>query len=462
MICPQKIVSVHVNLASHHYHHVPAIGAVLDWTADDDGGIIGVNGHGKADLELSGKSETIQELTAFIPWQSTCGHSKDDDHPRTKEVYGVARLHGEHFPLHQRPPFEAERALTLPKLNKIHYQLDLDGLFPSRAELHTDLMYGHQETLQMVQKIRHDKASFYVEIGATRAHLLLEEEYTATVVLTPLSTCFNVDSNSLEDNGILVKHSVFHRTAKVTVKMVDRHNRPFTNASLDYVLAETAFGHNLIEADDETGEVLFHVPEDMLVHIRAVVSSHAHPDPDNPTYFIAKDGLVLHLTFGGSRFLSATVKLNGEGFEVPEGTMAKYVTRDLGGDSENRGLATTKHDGTFDIELTHDTAYIDFAIGGSDGFDPVFFQPFEYVFNISRHHNSRFYIEIPVKSIKNVIVSVKDCFTGEVISSDSLVKFPEDSPVPHSWYDRHLMVNRHMGYTDRQVIMTFFYQLCVA
>ena len=34
------------------------------------------------------------------------------------------------------------------------------------------------------------------------------------------------------------------------------------------------------------------------------------------------------------------------------------------------------------------------------------------------------------------IVSVKDCFTGEMINTRALIKFPEDAASPHSWYDR--------------------------
>ena len=111
--------------------------------------------------------------------------------------------------------------------------------------------------------------------------------------------------------------------------------------------------------------------------------------------------------------------------------------------------------------MTIDTAFIDFTIGGSDGFEPLFYQPFEYVYNVSddsmmsnekpMSNNNNWHIEIPVKSVKNVIVSVKDCFTGEIIDVDTLVEFPIDSYVPNSWYDSSLMPNRYSAYTDKQV-----------
>ena len=50
---------------------------------------------------------------------------------------------------------------------------------------------------------------------------------------------------------------------------------------------------------------------------------------------------------------------------------------------------------------------------------------------------------------------MKDCFTGEVIESRPLVKFPEGSTSPHSWYDRQLMPNRHSSFVDDQGLAFF-------
>ena len=112
-----------------------------------------------------------------------------------------------------------------------------------------------------------------------------------------------------------------------------------------------------------------------------------------------------------SSSIPITIALEGEGFDVPEGTFLRYVTKDDAGDPVDQGIVSTNDNGKAIIDLAINTAYIDFAIGGSDGFDPVFFQPFDYVYNVStlnaddlgkpRNH----VIEIPVKSWKNVIVS---------------------------------------------------------
>jgi hypothetical protein len=37
-------------------------------------------------------------------------------------------------------------------------------------------------------------------------------------------------------------------------------------------------------------------------------------------------------------------------------------------------------------------------------------------------------IEIPVRTLKNVIVAVRDCFTGDLLQKAALVTVPEDAP----------------------------------
>ena len=77
-------------------------GAVVDWTAEDDGGIVGVNGDGMVELELSGKSETIHEMTISIPWQTTCGSTKHGNRPLPKEIYGAIKVKNQNYPLSHR------------------------------------------------------------------------------------------------------------------------------------------------------------------------------------------------------------------------------------------------------------------------------------------------------------------------------------------------------------------------
>ena len=168
-----------------------------------------------------------------------------------------------------------------------------------------------------------------------------------------------------------------------------------------------------MDASLDDAEVIFHLPEQTLVYMKP--ESWANADPDNPGYFRAKDGMEVFLMFSNNNqdfsFMPITIALEGEGFDVPEGTFLKYVTKDDTGDPVNQGIVSTNDNGKAKIDLSTNTAYIDFAIGGSDGFDPVFFQPFDYIYNISdfnannQRKSRNHVIEIPVKSWKNIIVS---------------------------------------------------------
>ena len=179
--------------------------------------------------------------------------------------------------------------------------------------------------------------------------LFMDWNLTSKIVVTPLDPCFTIDSElqqSEDENSIKIDHhSVYHDTVRVKIKMVNKHMKPFTNATLNYVLGETAFGHRSMHPNHEDGDIEFHLPEDMLVHIATETLGPANgnhrgrPDPDNPTYFVAKDGLVLHLMFGGgSRYLPVTAKLRGDGFEISEGSLVRYVMKDWAGDEVNNIL----------------------------------------------------------------------------------------------------------------------------
>ena len=333
---PHQRVRLHVHLGDGgHYRHLPALGAIVDWTSDDGGGIVGVTGNGIAELELSGKSDTVHAMTISIPWQTTCGNTKHGDVPIAKEVYGSIKMQNRKYPLHhRRPPFEIDEYVNLPKLTSIQYELQLHGLFPDIAELHTNILQRDDDETAKSTKIEdavhQDKVKFQVDIGATRAFLLLEEFYSSKIVVTPLDPCFTVDSDLKQsEESIKIDHSVYHDTVMVKIKMVNKHTKPFTNATLNFVLGETAFGHRSMHPNQEDGEIEFHLPEDMLVHIGTDTLGPAdghrgQPNPDNPNYFVAQDGLVLHLMFGGgSRYLLVSDKLRGDGFEISEVSFEK-------------------------------------------------------------------------------------------------------------------------------------------
>ena len=164
---------------------------------------------------------------------------------------------------------------------------------------------------------------------------------------------------------------------------------------------------------------------------------------------------------------SVTITLIGSDFGVPQGTVVRYVAHDVVGGSETHGIDVTNVEGSIGIQLPFTAAYLEFSIGkiylqwfellkiffligGSDGFDPVYFQPFEYIYNGTSIYDG-LTIDIPVKTLKNVIVSVKECWTGQVLNVPAFVSFPSHSPKTSSWYDSELMPNRSCSYTDEQV-----------
>ena len=67
-------------------------------------------------------------------------------------------------------------------------------------------------------------------------------------MLTSLEPCFTLDSDSWEhyENQIMFRQSVYHKTVKVIIKMVDKHLKPFTNATLHYIFGETALGYRYV------------------------------------------------------------------------------------------------------------------------------------------------------------------------------------------------------------------------
>ena len=407
------MVHVHVHLG---HSDQAAVGAVIDWNGqDDDGGWEGTDGQGRAQLLLSGKSDKIHQLTAFLPWQSTCHH----------QVYGMSKLSGQKFPLDERPPFHADLHLTLPRLTNVDYQVDLQGLFPELATLH---LLDSKVVANIEDSIRFGTAHLSVPVGTHQAFVHLQESYSSTVLVSSLEPCFQI--NRLEDR-LMIKRKSTRKTVKTVVKMVGGGN-----VTLHYAVGLPTFDLVAVEPDRETGEVTFHLPEGLTVNLAPECPHRVLPHQSNPSHFRAQEGLVVVLSFGNhyqDHLKPVTVQLHGDGFHVPEGTLLKYVAKDANGEMEHRAMVTSDGGGKAEISVTLNTAYVDFAVGGSDGFDPMFFHPFDYVYNISDWH-SLDRVDIPVKTWTNVIVAVRDCFSGDLIKSR--VKFPAEALYPNSVFNR--------------------------
>ena len=95
------------------------------------------------------------------------------------------------------------------KLEKTHsYDLQLEGLFPERADLHLEFSNKH-ELVNLEDSIRRDRAFFEIPEGVSRAYLHVEESYSSTIVVASLDPFFD------SDHGKTVRRSLYHRTVKV-------------------------------------------------------------------------------------------------------------------------------------------------------------------------------------------------------------------------------------------------------
>jgi len=80
----------------------------------------------------------------------------------------------------------------------------------------------------------------------------------------------------------------------VLLKTVDEDFNPISNITIEYIMGETEFGLQSLEMSEE-GEMVFHLPYGLLVSIEP--KSQFIPDPKNPKYFVAKEGLEVFLVF---------------------------------------------------------------------------------------------------------------------------------------------------------------------
>ena len=80
----------------------------------------------------------------------------------------------------------------------------------------------------------------------------------------------------------------------MALKTVGDDYNPISNVTIEYIMGETEFGLQSLEMSEE-GEMFFNLPYGLLVSIEP--KSQFTPDPKNPKYFVARDGLEVVLVF---------------------------------------------------------------------------------------------------------------------------------------------------------------------
>ena len=132
-----------------------AIGAALEFVLDDGSrGIGGVDERGVFNLVVPGSSESIVKLAASLPWQTTCGIGKGEEEAEIKTVFGIASLGTETFPFVTRDADSVvTRRLVLPKIERINYQIGLEGTFPDVAMLSSNVLAKTDVVVHLEDKV---------------------------------------------------------------------------------------------------------------------------------------------------------------------------------------------------------------------------------------------------------------------------------------------------------------------
>lgn len=81
--------------------------------------------------------------------------------------------------------------------------------------------------------------------------------------------------------------------------------------------------------------------------------------------------------------VNVIVELVGEDFKVPEDTLVRYLAVDDDGDVISSEALFTDAESRVYFKTRRNVQYIEFSVAGSDGFDPVYYQPFDYVYNVT-------------------------------------------------------------------------------
>ena len=81
--------------------------------------------------------------------------------------------------------------------------------------------------------------------------------------------------------------------------------------------------------------------------------------------------------------MNVIVELVGEDFKVPEDKLVRYLAVDDEGEVISSEALFTDADARVYFKTRRNVQYIEFSVIGSDGFEPVYYQPFDFVYNVT-------------------------------------------------------------------------------
>ena len=245
-----------VRLKNRDGTEIPAMGALIDWNTEMEGGRDTADANGHIEITLEENADIVHQLSAYLPWQSTCLS------PMAK-VYQTKIL--SNIDLIRVPPYITDLDLTLKEIEAIEYDIQMAEGFHSLES--APLLYSNTNGYNKMDvtscNVIDGKIKLDLDRGATKAYLYMQEKQS--VIVQNLGTCSMVwpSENSL---GLKKSIRLLENTVQVFVKLVNNDFRAMPNTKLSYILGEFSGTVNEIMTA-QNGVVTFFLPEGFLVHL---------------------------------------------------------------------------------------------------------------------------------------------------------------------------------------------------
>ena len=176
-----------VRLANGDETEIPAMGALIDWNTEVEGGMATVDSNGHIEVILQENAHIVRQLTAYLPWQSAC-----QTLPMAK-VYQAQNL--ANIDLIQVPPYITDLEITLNEIEAIKYEIQMEEGFHSLQAL----LYSNTKRYNKMDVTSYNvidgKIKLDLDRRATKAYLYMQEK-EATVIVQSLGPCSMSSENT--------------------------------------------------------------------------------------------------------------------------------------------------------------------------------------------------------------------------------------------------------------------------